>query len=208
MPQRYRLAAVLLALSLTACGGSAPSYNNQAEINNMAAADDLTDIMPLTDDQAPSNDLSNQANAVEPAACATPPANGALLDGRRFSGEGHELQIHNGASGDAIIKIRNAETGRLVTSFFVTESNSASVSGIPDGTYTFQYAFGAPLAEDCKSFVNITSANEFPGPRSLVTEESEDGRHYTTRQLSYTLYSVPEGNIQPVSIDPAAFNRN
>jgi hypothetical protein len=175
--------------------------------NDSVAQDNFADIAPSLEESSANSQQTELNNVVEAVACAEPPANGALLDGRRFSGEGHELEIHNGASGDAIIKIRDAGTGRLMTSFFVTENNSASVSGIPDGTYVFQYAFGAPLAEDCRSFVTITSANEFPGPRSFVTEESGDGR-YSTVRLSYTLYSVPGGNIQPRSIDPAAFNAN
>lgn len=203
MQQRYRLAALLLTLNLSACGGSETTNNVDLGLGN--GAEQTTEAFP--------NDIIDDSNvaqqAPEPVACATPPANGATLDGQRFSGDGHELEIRNGTSGDAIIKIRNADTNQLVTAFFVAQNNNASVSGIPDGNYYFQYAFGAPLAEDCKSFVTITSANRFPDQESFVTEriETADGTRLRSVRVAYTLYPVPEGNIHPTPINAEEFNR-
>ena len=149
-------------------------------------------------------DAPAEPQVAEVPTCSHLPASGARLEGRRFAGEGHEVRIDNGAIGDAIVKIRDAETGRLVTSFFVRQHTLAAVSGIPDGTYVFQYAFGPALAADCKSFTEITAADEFPNAGPFTSEPIEGG--VRTRQLTYTLQPVPGGNIEPVPIDANAFN--
>ncbi len=200
--QGRHLAALWLVLMLGACGGSEAPDNLGNGVNDTSM---LEDSMEMT---------SNAAFAAEntappaPPACDAPPANGARLEGERLSGEGHQLVIRNGTDGDAIIKIRDAGTDRLVTSFFVVQNDSASVSGLPDGSYYFQYAFGT-LAEDCRSFATITSANRFPDTESFVTEEVEtaEGPRLRRSRLSFTLYPVPQGNIQPTPIDPSEFNR-
>ena len=202
MEQRYRIGALLLALTLGACGESATKTNVAIEVNddmglegNLASIDDLQNVS-----------LNGSEPAVEQAACAQRPASGARLEGQRLSGRGHVLEISNGAAGDAIVKVRNADTGRLVTSFFVAQNGTGRLSGIPDGNYSIQYAFGSPLAEDCKSFANITSAGEFPGPEALVMERV--GNQVRMARLTYTLYSVPDGNTVPNPLDPSAFNRD
>lgn len=202
MEHKYRFGALLLALTLGACGESATKTNVAIEVNEgMGLDDNLASI-----DNLQNVSLNGSEPAVEQAACARPPANGARLEGRRLSGRGHVLEIRNGAAGDAIVKVRDADTGRLVTSFYVAQNGTGRLSGIPDGNYSIQYAFGSPLAEDCKSFANITSAGEFPGPQALVTEEV--GSQVSMSRLTYTLYSVPEGNTVPTPLDPSAFNRD
>ncbi|HVQ09257.1 MAG TPA: hypothetical protein VMS43_12570 [Allosphingosinicella sp.] len=192
----------MLALALAACSGSATTTNIALEVNeDLGLEGNLTSVDNLQ------NVSSNGSEpAVAQAACARQPANGARLEGRRLSGHGHVLEIRNGAAGDAIVKVRNADNGRLVTAFYVAQNRTGSLSGIPDGNYSIQYAFGSPLAEDCKSFANITSAGEFPGPTMLAAESLGDQVSLT--QLTYTLYSVPDGNTVPTPLDPSAFNRD
>lgn len=202
MERRYRIGALLLALALGACGQSPTKTNVALEVN---------EDLGLEENLASTDNLQNASSngtepAVEQAACARQPASGARLDGRRLSGQGHVLEISNGAAGDAIVKVRNADTGRLVTSFFVAQNGTGRLSGIPDGNYSIQYAFGSPLAEDCKSFARITSAGEFPGPKVLVAEDLGD--RVRTTIMTYTLYSVPDGNVVPTDLDASAFNRD
>lgn len=142
--------------------------------------------------------------------CLNMPSTGARLAGRRLSGSGHVLEIDNGADGDAIVKIRNADSGRMVTSFFVAQNTQARITGIPDGRYRIQYAFGPALAANCTSFTSITSAGEFPGTETLMTERQEEelGTRVRRMRLSYTLYSVPNGNTQPSPIDAVTFESN
>jgi hypothetical protein len=100
--------------------------------------------------------------------------------------------------------MRDAETDGLVVSFFVEKGKTASVGNLPDGNFRLQYALGEDLRDDCRSFVSITSASQFPATESLRT-------NYTSTQidrsrLTYTLFSVPNGNVRPESLAISAFN--
>lgn len=141
--------------------------------------------------------------------CKRVPANGKVLaGGKRLLTKGHLLEIANGSSGDAIVKLRDATSLKSFASFFIKSGESASLTGIPDGSYAIQYAFGPSLAADCKSFATIDSAGQFPEVETLNTERTEDyfGTNIRRMRLSYTLYSVPGGNVRPESIPAGAFN--
>jgi len=141
------------------------------------------------------------------ATCARPPGNGAVLqDNVSWSVKSNALEIHNGGGGDAIIKIRDVTTGGLLVSFLVQKDATATYSNIPDGQYRIQYGFGGSLAEDCTSFTKLTGAGEFPAPNEFTT--TNDGFYIRTTILSFTLYTVPNGNVRPATIDAAQFNTN
>ncbi|WP_082462759.1 J domain-containing protein [Sphingobium sp. Leaf26] len=156
--------------------------------------------------EAPADDY----NASEPATptCTRKVENGKILVGAKRLGEdGHILQISNGSSGDAIVKVRSTDTGNLLASFFVKQNSESQLSGIPDGSYKIQYAIGTQLAENCKSFTGMSAVNEFPNPESLTTtsEETFEGTLVKRKRLSYTLYAVPGGDVAPTSISPEEF---
>lgn len=145
----------------------------------------------------------------EPEPPAMPTCDREVNDGTVLAGKlleddfGHGIEIKNGSAGPAIIKVRNAETGRLQVAFYVSENGQADVRSIPDGTYRIQYGVGDALAADCKSFAHLQGASEFPGTNTFKTEQVGDQR--IVQQLSYTLYSVPAGNVRPDKLDPTAF---
>jgi len=162
--------------------------------------------------QAAATNLPQTTTHPREPTCASPPLNGDLLiDHRAAAKEGHELDIENGTSGDAIVKIRNAIGGRVLASFFVARGQTASLADIPDGMYTIQYATGDQLQKNCHSFVNdgSTSANQFPEPETFQTryEEVPDGTQVIYSRLTYTLYPVPQGNVHPNNIDLNAFDQ-
>jgi curved DNA-binding protein CbpA len=139
--------------------------------------------------------------------CAVQPSNGKVLSKNIPPIEnGHSIEVKNGSTGNAIIKIRDAYSGVLRLSFFVAKGSAASFSGLPDGVYRIQYAFGRDFAVDCRSFAQITSAAQFPAVESLTTEIT--GTQIITKGLTYTLYTVPGGNTRPQSIDAESFNAN
>ena len=143
--------------------------------------------------------------------CKHLPVNGQILRGKRLlRRNGHLLDISNGSSGNAIIKLRFADTNRLLASFFVQNNQTASLAGIPDGTYVLQYAFGSLLKEDCKSFTKVNYAGQFPQSETLATgrTETELGTYLQSMHVSYTLYSVPGGNVRPNTISPDSFDAN
>ncbi|MFI4966851.1 MAG: J domain-containing protein, partial [Caulobacterales bacterium] len=106
---------------------------------------------------APGAEPPGAATAAPPApTCARPPQDGELLEGRldpvKF---GHHVEVNNGADGPTIIKLRDADTGRLRLAFFVSKGGHAKVGPLPDGAYRIQYAVGSALAQDCKSFTSL-----------------------------------------------------
>lgn len=139
--------------------------------------------------------------------CYSTPSNGQVLVNNTYRPDyGHTVEIENGTRGDAIIKIRNASSMSLQVAFYVRQGETASFDDLPDGSYVIQYAFGDALAADCKSFVNIYSADRFPGVESF--QKTIVGDEVETDILSYTLYATPSGNVTPTPINPADFNKD
>jgi hypothetical protein len=139
--------------------------------------------------------------------CAVQPFNGKVLSKNIPPTEsGHSIEVKNGSTGNAIIKIRDAYSGTLRLSFFVAKGSTASFSDLPDGVYRIQYAFGGDFGIDCRSFTQITSVAQFTTIRSLTTEVTSS--QIITKSLIYTLYIVPGGNARSESIDAQSFNAN
>jgi hypothetical protein len=139
------------------------------------------------------------------ARCSIEPHNGTVIE--RFipqPSQGHELEIKNGSGGNAIIKARDGYSGRLLFSFFVKSNSSASYTNIPDGRYRIQYAIGADLRADCKSFITVSALGQFPDVEDLFT--STTNTSIIKHQLSYTLYPVPGGNVRPQALDLSSFD--
>lgn len=149
--------------------------------------------------------------ALPEATCDSLPSNGeVLVDHRASDSAGHKLEIDNGTSGDAIIKVRSLD-GASLASFFVARGQAATLTKIPDGSYTIQYATGDKLAKGCRRFVHdgSASADQFPGPDTFETryEDEFDGRSAIHQKLTYTLYPVPGGTVRPSSINMNEFEK-
>lgn len=141
--------------------------------------------------------------------CTLPVQNGKILGGRlRTAKVGHLLEIDNESNADAIIKLRDAVSNALVSAFFVARGQTAQLSGIPDGQYKVQYAFGTKLALGCQSFVDIIGAGEMPEMKSLVTEIS--GTQSFTTMFAYRLakpLATGDKKISPLTISSEEFSR-
>jgi hypothetical protein len=136
--------------------------------------------------------------------CILRPANGAVLNPSFFpAAYGHSLTIQNGSEGDAIVKLRNAYTRKLVASFFVRRGMTASLDGISDGDYRVQFAFGNAMNADCRSFA-VPNASEFDGIQHF--QSRTEGDQVIAQELSFTLYRVPNGNVTPNSISASDFD--
>lgn len=194
----------MLPLAFGIAISMADSPKTTADMRNTAAT--AENYLPT----APSSQIYSQA-ASDPN---LPTCKRSLQNGERLAGSlpqkksGHIVEIDNGSGGDAIVKIRRWPSQKLAVSFLVSNNQKASIEGIPDGEYTIQYAFGRNIAADCKSFTALTAAGEFPRAGELLTtrEDVADGVIIGHQRLSYTLYSVPAGNVRPQSIDASAFN--
>ena len=117
---------------------------------------------------------------------------------------GHRLEIRNGSGGNAIVKVRYDYSGRTAVSFFVSKGDLAIVDSIPDGRYRIQFGFGGVLDHTCANFTHSRATQEMPVVEDLVTERTANSVSFA--DLTYTLYSVPQGNVIPRSIDQASFD--
>jgi hypothetical protein len=178
--------------------GSKPVYRPPVQAAAKPDFSQNTAPVPITPQirQAPSDPVPT---------CLVQPFNGKVLAKNIQSTEnGHSIEVKNGSTANAIIKIRDAYSGTLRLSFFVAKDSTASFADLPDGIYRIQYAFGGGFGRDCRSFSQITSAAQFPAIESLTTEITSS--QIITKSLTYTLYTVPGGNVRPQSIDKDSFN--
>jgi hypothetical protein len=164
-----------------------------------------TPDVSMPEPATPTGSLAEDLDAMIPR-CAIAPTNGEVLAlTARTRQPAHAIEIDNGSSGNAIVKIRDAITNHVVVSFFVAENNFASFNFIRDGNYKVQYEFGGgDLAQDCVSFIRPTGQSQFPGIESMkatVTPTNVIWSH-----VSYTLYSVPNGTIKPTPINKSDFD--
>lgn len=179
-----------LLLALGACGESNQPYYPPQETAAVATSNMPAPAAAPAPEEVPT--------------CEKLPASGTLLAGKkRPADEGHTVSIDNGGERDAVIKVRNAKSDKVVASMFVQKGSEASLEGLPDGDYRIQYAFGA-LDERCRKLARIDSAGAFPGIETFETEE-RDGKLFGSR-VTLTLHSVPGGTVKPQVLDPAAFD--
>lgn len=126
----------------------------------------------------------------KPAAreCWKEPENGEVL--YRINprvAPGHEVAILNDTKEAAIVKLRSAFSKRLIAAIYMYPHASAALTGVPDGYYVVQYAFGNTLDGSCVSFADTRAAWQFPGTESLRTIAAGD----SPRQLQYSLMTDP-----------------
>jgi hypothetical protein len=183
---------------------SPPTFAQEA--NRKPTADEFFQAnQPASGASNAEQGTSQQSTAPAAPTCATLPSNGQVLtDNTSWSEKANSLEIQNGSGGNAIIKIRDAGTGRMLISFFVEDNATARYELIPDGSYRIQYAFGNELDQSCTKFAQYRGAGEFPDTETFTTDYQPD--EIIHHVLSYTLYPVVSGNVHPNSIDAATFD--
>ncbi len=138
-------------------------------------------------------------------ACATPPQNGWAIDINRISNKPlHEIIVHNGNDSAAIVKARDADSGRLVMSIFVAADSTATYNRLPDGTYRFEFVLGDGLGKDCRSFIRPHDAQRFPGDKPMYARLTDTEEIDQTEEL--TINPVVGGNVRTESISMEAFD--
>lgn len=178
-----------------------PYFNQNYTSPKSQTSSNNTAIYPKS---VPGNTSSAPTTKSAPT-CAMMPDNGDILSREVISPQyAHSIQIKNGTAGNAIIKVRDSDSGAVKLSFFVRRGDVASFNGLPDGNYRIQYALGDKLGVDCRTFLNPDSAAQVPSIQIFRTERTST--QIITKAYSLTLYPVPHGNLRPEKIDLSAFN--
>ncbi|WP_084140402.1 J domain-containing protein [Brevundimonas nasdae] len=166
---------------------------------------------PTYTEPAPSQPLSptNVPEAIpEPqvilASCDTPPLNGDEFARDGLEEDGHRITIKNGGSGDALVKIREYPSRKIVSTMFVKRGQQASFNDLPDGEYEMLFATGDVLDESCRRFSGDVITQRFPGKETFITQY--EGNQIIKSNLTLTLYNVPGGNVSPQRVSEDEFN--
>jgi hypothetical protein len=89
-----------------------------------------------------------------------------------FSGGHGRLAINIGAGSDAIVKMVRSGSSYASVVVYVRSNSTATVEGIPDGTYRVLFATGSGYEAVHKTFISGLSCAEFDEPLSYETTET------------------------------------
>ena len=110
---------------------------------------------------------------------SNPEAGEVLL--RRASGE-HRLLIHNEGRADAVVKLKT-QAGYTVAAYFIPATYTLGVGGIPEGTFSIEFATGKRYSRGCGMFLEDMSTGQLPFTLTL---------HHVSALRAAAAVSMPE----------------
>lgn len=207
-PWRIKPLAAMTHLTLAAVlpvgiGGVVLQALQTSEVREVRTRSVANLVPPV---EAVAGNLREEVEAREPALrhCWKEPDNGEVL--YRVNprvAQGHEIAVMNDTKSAAIVKLRSAFSKRLIAAMYMYPHASAALTGIPDGYYVVQYAFGETLNDSCVSFVRTDAAWQFPGTESLRTIATGQA----PRQLRYSLMGEPSAD-DAAKVPPVIFGQD
>jgi len=139
--------------------------------------------------------VTTSTAAAESSALARP-ANGRILY-RRVSGGLGRLTIKNGLKQDGVVTLTRGK--RKVLSVYVRARRSATVRGIPDGTYRVWFTTGYRYSVTKRRFTKSATYQRFNQTLRFTTI----GNQYSVWRL--TLHPVRGGNARTGYVNPRNF---
>jgi hypothetical protein len=128
-------------------------------------------------------------------------ANGARLEPDvGLTGEG-TLTVDNGTSDDATVELVNINTDESSRYAYIQAHRKLTLKGIEAGAYHLMFSSGTNWAGD--DFTCSPSYSEFE--KELVYAESVVGNRHRFHEMSVTLHTVPQGNVEIKTISRADF---
>jgi hypothetical protein len=123
------------------------------------------------------------------------------LSGGRSGGYGH-LTVDNQGSSDSVVKVMSG--GDLIRAIYVQAGQSATVTGIPNGTYDAYYTTGADWDDANRRFTRNCDFDKFDNPMDYTTTSSSTSIEYSVWTL--TLHTSSTQDSAPTSsVDAGAF---
>lgn len=117
------------------------------------------------------------------------------------------LQVANGTSSDAYLKLVNSVSSKLVAAFYVKSDSTFTLKGIPDGEYQVLFVSGEDWDAKNRIFTRNTSFTLFDRSLNFVTNSRTNRRGIYTRYTRYklTLNPIVGGNATTSAIDEQQF---
>src|SRR5271157_357605 len=117
---------------------------------------------------------------------------------------GHgELDVDNGTSEDAVVRLCDGTTDQTLRWFFVQAHSSARVAKVPRGTYRLIFTTGLNWVEAEDTFTWHPSYSEFDKTFEFNEQRNSEGVQY--KAISVTLNPVLFGNVRTKTITREEF---
>lgn len=184
------IAAVVFAARFTVERGRSDQSGQSAQAGNRVIVG-----------EQPAKATTDEATDVRPISYHTLPTGTHLEEDIETNGHG-KLTVENGTDEDAAVRLYNSDD-QPVRSFFVQAHNTGRVGQIPEGLYRLAFTTGLDYIELDDSF--RWHPEYFDFDKTFVFVEKGDSEHIRYKDLSVTLHTVPEGNIQRRSISREQF---
>ena len=110
--------------------------------------------------------------------------------------------IKNGGS-DAVVTL--SKKGKTTASVFVRKDKQATVTGVPDGSYTVFFTSGAGWDGKVRAFGRSCSFQRSEKKSKFVTTAPTLTKAGSRTVFTYTLYAVVGGNAPTKDVDPGDF---
>jgi len=150
---------------------------------------------------------SSYANNLKGAIARSLP-NNEIIKSPEQKGRG-KLIVRNGNSLDAIVKLIEPPTNRLIASLYVRSGQTAELTGIPDGSYQIIFAKGSDWNAETSTFTRDVGYIKFERIVEFITRTRPQGNSPVIEITIYkiTLHSVPEGTATTTPISASEFNK-
>jgi ribosomal protein L37AE/L43A len=142
---------------------------------------------------SPSKTVTKQNRTLPSSTVITSPAQ---------SGRG-SLEVSNGTSRDAYIKLVAPSSSQLVAAFYVKSNSTFTLQGIPDGVYQVLFVLGEDWDSKTRTFTTNASFSRFDRSLNFVTTRQTNSTRYTIFKL--TLHSVVGGDATTSPINEQEF---
>ena len=116
------------------------------------------------------------------------------------------LEIDNGTTEDAALRLYDESTGEITRCAFVKAHDSIRLTDIPEGTYGLKYTTGLDWKADAQTFHWLPSYDRFD--RRFVYSEKRIGDEIQYHEIKATLHRVIGGSVRTVSITRDEFLRS
>lgn len=148
---------------------------------------------------------SNSVAAVKSTPTQTArPKSGTIIEKNKAGGLGR-LNISNGLSDDAIVKLRLINSGATIRAVYIRSSSRASVSGIPPGDYEIIVATGYNYSPLDKLFHGSPKYEKMNDTFSYSQVYESGGTRYKIFEIE--LEKTRHGNLTSSTIDSTEFNK-
>lgn len=118
--------------------------------------------------------------------------------------DGGSLQVSNGTSSDAYLKLVDPLSSRLMAAFYVKSNSTFTLKQIPDGVYQALFVSCEDWDAKTRTFTRNASFTRFDHSLSFVTTKQTSGRRIYMR---YTIFKVTLNPVVGGTATTSAINK-